>query len=168
MSKPGVLFVCRANRCRSPLAHGIFIELLRRRNLEDRFLVDSAGTWAANGQEPHHESVRVAREHGVDLSVAGLSRSIEPNDLQSFEHILVMDRANLADLQRFRRLSAFGTVDGPFGQVRLLRQVVDPRCSGVRADVPDPVGGGRASFAELFAIVHDACVRLVSELSGDP
>ena len=39
-----VLFVCLGNICRSPLAQGVFEDVLRREGLEDEVFVDSAGT----------------------------------------------------------------------------------------------------------------------------
>ena len=39
-----VLFVCLGNICRTPIAEAIFRRLLKERNCEDDWLVDSAGT----------------------------------------------------------------------------------------------------------------------------
>jgi len=40
----GILFVCTANICRSPMAEGVFRSLARRAGLDSAFTVDSAGT----------------------------------------------------------------------------------------------------------------------------
>ena len=39
-----VLFVCMGNICRSPIAQGVFENVLRREGVEDEVFVDSAGT----------------------------------------------------------------------------------------------------------------------------
>lgn len=39
-----VLFVCLGNICRSPAAEGVFRDLVKKRGLDDKFLIDSAGT----------------------------------------------------------------------------------------------------------------------------
>ena len=44
MADQRILFVCLGNICRSPAAEGVFLHLLAREGLEDRFVVDSAGT----------------------------------------------------------------------------------------------------------------------------
>lgn len=161
----GVLFVCHANICRSPLAHGVFASLIRERGLEGRFDVDSAGTWAAQGDPPHAGSVTAAGAQGVDLAVAGLSRGLEPGDLQRFTHLIVMDRANLADVERLRRLSAFGAVQGGQARVRLLREVGAAQLRGQALDVADPVHRGPEAFAEMYRVVAYGCRALLDELS---
>ena len=44
MNKKSVLFVCLGNICRSPAAEAIFIDLIKKKGLNDNFFVDSAGT----------------------------------------------------------------------------------------------------------------------------
>ena len=44
-SKPSsVLFVCLGNICRSPAAEGVFTDLVKKRGLDSKFKIDSAGT----------------------------------------------------------------------------------------------------------------------------
>ena len=161
-----VLFVCHANQCRSPLAEGIFVEMLRERGLEGRFEVDSAGTWAADGIEPHPGSVAVAREHGIALlEICRRSRSIEPGDLQNFDHVIAMDRDNESDILRLRRISAFGETEGKQAKIRLLRAVIDPDVRGSGADVPDPVRSGPRLFGKVYAIIEGGCRALLDELA---
>lgn len=161
----GVLFVCHANLCRSPLAEGVFTERVRARGLVDRFVIDSAGCWADDGQRPHPHSVEVAARHGIDLN-ALRSRGVLPDDLHRFDHILAMDRANLNDLQRLRRISAFGPVQGGKAKIRLFRHVLDPRADGPAADVADPVRHGVDAYEATFAVLLAASDALLDELVG--
>lgn len=164
MPVSSVLFVCHANICRSPLAHGVFVHLATEAGVAGAIEVESAGTWAADGIAPHRGSQDVAREHGIDLSVAGMSRGLRPDDLQRFAHIIVMDRANDNDVTRLRRLSAFGPVAGGQAQVRLLRHIAHPAASGAAADVPDPVRGGPEDFARVYALIREGCEVLLKQL----
>lgn len=162
----GVLFVCHANICRSPLAEGIFAHLVRARGLEDRFVIDSAGCWASEGADPHPYSIAAAAEHGIDLrGLVGRSRSIVPEDLHRFDHVLAMDRANLDDLQRLRRLSAFGPVAQGKARVRLMRAVERPDVEGRDADVPDPIGRAASVYGSTYEILDRACRALLAELA---
>lgn len=167
-SKParrGVLFVCHANMCRSPLAAGVFRHLVAERGASERFEVDSAGTWAADGIPPHPLSVDVARRYGIDVALLGTrSRSIAPDDLDRFEHVVAMDRRNLADIERLRRISAFGPVVGGTATISLLRRFCDPKANGRDADVPDPVRGGPEHYEAAYRIIEAGCRALLDRL----
>lgn len=165
MDPIGVLFVCHANLCRSPLAEGIFAAQVRARGLADRFVIDSAGCWADQGLMPHPNSIEIASRYGLKLEdLVGRSRVVEPEDLHRFDHVLAMDRANLSDLERLRRLSAFGPVAGGRARIRLLRHVVDPKAEGLASDVPDPVRRGLDAYESTYEILSTACARLLDEL----
>jgi protein-tyrosine phosphatase len=162
----GVLFVCHANICRSPLAEGIFRFLARARGIEAGFDIDSAGTWAPEGMSPHEYSLDVAATHGIGPELLSrASRGVTPEDMERFAHVIAMDRRNLADLERLRRLSGFGTVEGQWPRVRLMRHVLDPKLEGLDSDVDDPVRGGPADFETTYALLHAACERLLDELA---
>ena len=47
----GVLFVCTANICRSPMAEGVFRTLAQRAGLEAAFAIASAGTTGIHAGE---------------------------------------------------------------------------------------------------------------------
>lgn len=163
--KIGVLFVCHANICRSPLAEGIFAHLVREAGLQDRFAIDSAGCWADEGSDPHPLSVMVAGHHGIDLRMfVGRSRCIVPDDLHRFDHVLAMDRANLDDLQRLRRLSASGPGKPGKARVRLMRAVERADVEGRDADVPDPIGRAASVYGSTYDILDRACRALLAEL----
>jgi protein-tyrosine phosphatase len=164
-SRRGVLFVCHANMCRSPLAAGVFLHLVARRGAGELFEVDSAGTWAADGIAPHPLSVDAARRHGIDPVLLGsASRPIAPSDLERFEHVIAMDRRNLADIERLRRISAFGPVLGGSAKLSLLRRFSDPKASGRDADVPDPVRGGPEHYEAAYRIIETGCRALLDQL----
>lgn len=165
----GVLFVCHANICRSPLAGALFIHRAAQRGVADRFFVDSAGTWGMDGASPHALSMDVARRNEIGMApFQRVARGLAPNDIERFAHIIAMDRRNVADLQRLSRMSAFGRAEQPSGRVRLLQQLVDPSRTGSASDVADPVRGGPADFDRAFAEIDAGCVALLDELVGPP
>ena len=95
-----VLFVCLGNICRSPTADGIFREIVLREKLDQKILVDSAGTgdWHI-GKAPDARTIAAARQRGYDLSVLR-ARQVNAKDFSDFDYVLAMDKANLKDLQR--------------------------------------------------------------------
>ncbi len=152
-----VLFVCLGNICRSPLAEGVFLHLVREAGLTDRFEVESAGTgdWHV-GERPDPRSVAVARQHGVDLP--SRARQVTPDDLEAFDHVLAMDRDNLSDLQRLARPGARAVVG-------LLRAHDPARVTDGDDDVPDPYYGGPSGFDVVFEMVHRSCTVLLADLT---
>jgi protein-tyrosine phosphatase len=89
-----VLFVCMGNICRSPTAEGVFRRKVREAGLEDRVLVDSAGTHGYHvGSPPDARSQESAARRGYDLSRLR-ARKFESDDCQRFDYVLAMDRGN--------------------------------------------------------------------------
>jgi protein-tyrosine phosphatase len=150
-----VLFVCLGNICRSPLAEGVFRHLVEEAGLTDAFEIDSAGTgdWHA-GEPPDPRATAVALGHGVPLG--GRARQVTPSDLHEFDHVIAMDRENLAALRDM------AGARGASARIALLREH-DPEANG-QQDVPDPYYGGASGFEEVFRIVSRSCRELLDEL----
>ena len=81
--------VCLGNICRSPLAEGI----LKSKVNPEKVHVESAGTgdWHI-GQLPDPRSVKVASEHGLDITDQR-GRQFDPSDFDHFDMIYVMDNS---------------------------------------------------------------------------
>lgn len=157
----GVLFVCYANVCRSPLAEGTFRHLVAQRGLEARYHVDSAGTDAMEGSAPHPLSQQIAAERGFMLS--GRSRQLLRHDLSRFDHVVVMDRTNHDTIRRLAAPSAFGTIEGFRAQIRMLRQIARPDARGRDLDVPDPIRGGPKGYQLAYRLILAGCEALIDE-----
>lgn len=148
-----VLFVCLGNICRSPTAHGIFVQRLQEAGLEQRVWVDSAGTgdWHI-GRAPDPRTQEAAALRGYDLS-ALRARQVTPADFDAFDYILAMDRANLDDLRDMRPLSFQGE----------LALFLDYAASSVR-EVPDPYYGGSDGFDRVLDLVEAGADGLLAAL----
>ncbi len=149
-----VLFVCLGNICRSPLAEGIFRHLVRERDLEHLFEIDSAGTSGYHdGDPPDSRSVATARARGV--VVEGRSRKIVAEDLHEYDWVIVMDDENLRNV---RDLAARAKGRA---RIHLLREWDLHEPGG---GVPDPYYGGPRGFDDVHDIVERSCVRLLDAL----
>ena len=97
-----ILFVCKANTCRSILAEGIFRKLLSDTELEKKIRIESAGTHVTEEYlPPDHRAIEVAGENCVDVSRFH-TRSFKKSDFLDFNYIVVMDKNNLTDLSKFQ------------------------------------------------------------------
>ena len=88
-----VLFVCYGNICRSPVAEGVFRQLVNEAGLDDQIECDSAGTASFHiGQLPDRRTRENALEHG--LALTHHARRIGGEDLAQFDYIVAMDETN--------------------------------------------------------------------------
>ena len=152
----GVLFVCAGNICRSPTAHGVFLQRLDTAGLLDRVRVDSAGTHGYHqGAAPDRRAQAAARRRGYDLG-ALRAREVEPGDFAAFDLVLAMDDENLADLLRRCPPEARDRVQ--------LFLSFAPDC-GV-TEVPDPYYGDGDGFEHVLDLVEAAADGLLAAVQG--
>jgi protein-tyrosine-phosphatase len=121
---PSILFVCTANRFRSPLAAAIFQRSLEERGLDGAWQVGSAGTWATPGDPPLPAALEAAQRLGLDLSNHRAAR-LDEHMLQVYDLILVMQASQKEALQ-----SEFPAL---YEHIYLLSHVLERRTY----DIPD-------------------------------
>ena len=121
---PSILFVCVANKFRSPIAAACFERALVQSGQSREWKVNSAGTWAIPGLRVPSEVARAAWAMDIDLS-SHLTQAIVPSRLETYDLILVMERG-----QREALLVEFPYLQN---RVQLLSEVVD----GIPYDIPD-------------------------------
>ncbi len=154
MSKYRVLFVCLGNICRSPMAEGIFIDLVKEKNIEHLFKIDSAGTSGHHAGELADPRMRkTAKKYGVDL--IHRSRKLSFSDFYEFDYILAMDDSNLNNIQDLYRGSTEQVFISKMRDFDLLAQ---------GADVPDPYYGFEDGFEEVYAILKRSCAQFLDDL----
>lgn len=143
-----ILMVCLGNICRSPLAHGVMENMVKKHGLD--WEVDSAGTggWHV-GQQPDSRSIAVARKYGVDISTQAC-RKFHPLDFEVFDHILVMDMNNLRDV------STLAENEAELRKVSLFLK------DGI---VPDPYYNDD-QFDEVYQMIEKRCIELIEELTA--
>ena len=96
---PSILFVCTANRFRSPLAAALFRQVLAEvHGASHPWLVGSAGTWTHTGQPVLPVVLEVARHFGIDLAYHRSSRVSRPL-LSQYDLILTMQASQKEALQ---------------------------------------------------------------------
>jgi protein-tyrosine phosphatase len=142
------------NICRSPLAEGVFRDLVARAGLDDRFEIDSAGLgdWHA-GELPDSRTRAVAQRRG--LALTSRARQVVADDLDQFDLVIAMDADNVRGLSRLRSRLPAGI------EVRRLLEF-DPEAEAL--DVPDPYYGGDDGFERVHDMIERACAALLEHL----
>ncbi len=137
-----VLFVCLGNICRSPLAEGIFNQLLQEQNLQQKITCDSAGTASYHiGKLPDERSIKVAKQN--DIILTHKARQFNKNDFYNFDLIIAMDRNNFRDITQQMPANAKAIV-------KLMREFDHiPE----NYDVPDPYYGDFNDFETVYSLL---------------
>jgi protein-tyrosine phosphatase len=154
--KIGVLFVCTGNICRSPTAEGVLRHQAKLAGLEDRLLIDSAGTHGYHiGDPPDKRSIAAARRRGIDLSSLRARRVIRA-DFEKFDYVLALDRGH------FDLLSA----DCPPSHVKRLSLFLSHLGEDLH-DVPDPYYGSSKDFEHALDLIERGCAALLAHIKRE-
>ncbi len=143
------------NICRSPTAEGVFSALVSKKQLADRFRIDSAGTHAYHqGDSPDLRAQKAARERGVELKHLR-ARKVLPSDFEEFDHILVMDADNFQSMDEFC----------PPEFKHKLKYFLDYALHLNIREVPDPYYGGAYGFERVLDLAEAAAEGFLTALA---
>ncbi len=129
-------------------------KLVAEAGLTAKIKIDSAGTGHWHEGELADPRTRAAAEkRGLDLT--HLARQFKAADLEKFDLVVAMDRANLRQLE-----TMLGVRDKPV--IALLRSF-DPDAPP-DAEVPDPYAGDRDGFEHVLDLCEAACRGLLAHV----
>lgn len=135
-----VLFVCLGNICRSPMADGVFQNMVEAAGLSDKIHIDSAGTAGYHvGETAHRGTLKTLKKHGINYN--GRSRQLNHQDFEKYDYILAMDDDNLATIRS----------QMPANSQATIRLFLDYANEVKTREVPDPYYNGR--FDEVYELV---------------
>jgi len=144
--------VCLGNICRSPMAEGILEQKAARAGLP--WQIDSAGTNGLHiGEAPHPLSQKVALQHGIDIG-RQRSRKFRAEDIEQFDKLYAMAEDVVYEMKRIAGKRFDAT------KVELLMNEVYP---GSNEDVPDPWSGPESEYHEVFAMIEEACDKIIDK-----
>ncbi len=149
-----VQFVCLGNICRSPAAQGIMARVVREAGLEDRILVDSAGTAGYHiGKHPDRRMIAAAARRGYDLQ--SHAKQFERAFFRDRNLIIAMDRDNFREIQRHQT--------GVAPHVTLFSEYSGDNWPN---DVPDPYYGGDDGFEYVLDMLEAGCPKILDQIRG--
>ena len=96
-----ILFVCLGNICRSPMAEFIMKALVREKNLEDKYYIESCAlsSWEV-GNPIDRRAQKELKKLNIDFSKKR-ARQITKDDYDKFDHIYIMDDENYRQIIKF-------------------------------------------------------------------
>jgi RpiB/LacA/LacB family sugar-phosphate isomerase len=150
-----VLFICTGNICRSPMAEGLFRDLVKgRKDIQ----VLSAGIGAMSGQAPSRHGVEVMDDIGIDISKIR-SRPVTADLVRKADFIFVMTYGHLDSMFLLYPHAAEKTF-----LVREFEQHVPP----MEREVADPIGQARSVYAYTRDQIKAALPKILSYILQVP
>ena len=145
-----ICFVCHGNICRSPMAEFWFKELLRRKGLENEFIVESRATSTEEiGNPPHYGTMRKLAEYGIVPS-GKYAEQLRRSDYDKYDIIIGMDDANIRNILRITGGDKQNKVFLMMSFAGLDRSVADPWYTG--------------DFETTFRDISEGCGGLIRYL----
>lgn len=153
-NKLGVLFVCTANICRSPIAEAVFRQKATEAGLAGQLHIDSAGTHDYKiGLPPDPCAQLVASQRGYDISSLR-ARQIERADLERFDYVLAMDMKNMTALHRLGEPDLWQKPKLLMSYSRFYKE----------KEIPDPYGANEDRFELVLGMIESAADALLAEI----
>ena len=128
-----VLFVCTANRCRSPMAEALLKDKVQRLGQAGEWRIGSAGTWTEPGQPALPLTQAVLSQRGLNVE-NHRSRPVDTGLMQSANLILVMTDNHREGL----------CVEFPNAARKVM---LLSRLAGPAYDIEDPAGQSENDYA---------------------
>jgi protein-tyrosine phosphatase len=93
-----VIFICTANICRSPMASGLFRQIVMQKGDATEWKIDSAGIWVIEGQSVSEGTLTILNKRGIEIT-SHSAKKISRELLESFALILSMERGQKESIQ---------------------------------------------------------------------
>lgn len=99
-----IMFVCHGNICRSPMAEFVLKDMVKRRGLENDFIIASSATsteeiWNGVGNPVYPSAKAVLESHGIDSS-GKRAVQLKASDYDKHDLFIGMDSANIRNMTR--------------------------------------------------------------------
>lgn len=142
------------NICRSPTAEAVFTQRIVEENIQDLFIVDSAGTHAYHvGEPPDLRSIKIGATKGYKLDHL-VARQVNLDDFEYFDYLIVMDDQNYQTLLSRCPESLRHKI------TRLLSYLPDSQ----EVDVPDPYYSGTHGFQHVLELIESGISALLEHI----
>ena len=145
-----VLFICHGNICRSPMAEFILKDMVKKKGMEDSFLIASCATSREEIGNSLHPGARAKLD---EMGIPHKKRAavqLTKEDYEKYDLILGMDRANISNILRIIGSDPQEKVHRLLDFTELPRDIADPWYTG--------------DFEITYAEIKAGCAALLKHL----
>ncbi|MBP7222441.1 MAG: low molecular weight protein arginine phosphatase [Sedimentibacter sp.] len=154
-----ILFVCTGNTCRSPMAEGIFKDMLRKNNI-DNIGVSSAGLSVFPGDRANGKAIRALEEKGIDISLhraKKLSDEINVADL-----ILTMTLSHKPGIEDYFKRRTDESPPHIFTLKEFAAKLSGEKSTGT--DIDDPFGKDYSFYKKSRDEIEKELVKILKNI----
>ena len=99
-----IMFICHGNICRSPMAEYILKDMVKKRGLENQFVIASSATsreeiWGDVGNPVYPPAREELKRHGIACD-GKRAVQLTKSDYDRYDHLICMDKNNLRNALR--------------------------------------------------------------------
>ncbi len=143
-----VMFVCHGNICRSPMAQSIFSHLVKEKNLDSYFQIDSSATSREEiSNPPHYGTINILKKNNIEL-IEHKAYQITKDIAKEYDYLICMDKNNIYNLKKIIDKS-------DYNKISLLLSY-----SGINRDIRDPWYTN--NFKETYDDIYLGCTNLLN------
>ena len=147
-----VLFVCLGNICRSPMAEFVLKDMVKKKNRENEFIIESAGTSnEEEGNPVHFGTKRKLSEIGISTD-GKYARQLTKNDYEKYDYILAMEERNVKNIIRIIGEDKDNKVHRLLDYSSNPRDIADPWYTGNFDETYDDIMEGLEEFLKYLKI----------------
>lgn len=146
-----ILFICTANRFRSPLAALYFAREVVQHGHDNEICVSSAGTWVTPGLPATSDAIKIAKTRQLNLSFHR-SQPISPEILDNADLILVMESGHRE------------AITHEFPDIELHIHLFSEAAGFAPFDIPDPYTNGEPTSivaGEIINLIDCGYLRII-------
>lgn len=153
-----VLFVCHGNICRSPMAEFVLKDMVEKRNIADRFHIESAATSREEIGNPVHTGTRnKLAQYGI--STAGkYARQVNKKDYKEYDYLLVMDDRNVTNIKKITGEDKDKKIYKLLEFAGSKRDIADPWYTGNFDITYDDIVEGCEAFLDYIEKINNSTI----------